>query len=101
MFLYVVETSTSSNFMKLKITNSSDKGEFEIGLFYAHKAQNSYSLLVARVCYFRNLKLTALIFFQWIVSPVNKYIPKVNNANTRERREICSRLIIKTSERHH
>ena len=73
--------------MELKITNSSDKGEFELGLFYAHEAQSSYSLLVARVCYFRNLKRTA--FFQWIVSPVNKYIPKVNNTNTKERREIC------------
>ena len=33
--------------------------------------------------------------------PANIYLFKVNNRNTRKRREICSKLIIKTPERRH
>ena len=31
--------------------------------------------------------------------PVNIYLFKVNNRNTRKRREVCSKLTIKTPER--
>ena len=35
------------------------------------------------------------------MNPVNTYLFKINNRNTRKRCEICSKLTIKTIERHH
>ena len=39
-------------------------------------------------------------FFSFLLSPAGNQIFKVNNGNTRTRCEICSKLTIKTPERH-
>ena len=41
------------------------------------------------------------IFTQWIATAVSIYLFKVNNRNTRNWCEICSKVIIKTPERRH
>ena len=51
-----------------------------------------------------NIKYTIRSRFSLIIltgiSPVGVYLLKVNNENVRTRREICSKLTIKTPERH-
>ena len=48
-------------------------------------------------------KLTNLLIISelYAINPVNIYLFKVNNRNTRKRCQICSKLTIKTPEQHH
>ena len=50
--------------------------------------------------FFLNFMQLCIVIEHWI-NPFGIYLFKVNNRNTRTRCEICSKLTIKTSERHH
>ena len=59
---------------------------------------------VGNVLILQNLALNMSPILQTslgFINPANIYLLKVNNTNTRKRREICSKLTIKTPGRHH
>ena len=60
-------------------------------------------LIVTHHCSNYIHKLTKLLIISelYAINPVNIYLFKVNNRNTRKRCEICSKLTIKTPEQHH
>ena len=73
------------------------------GLLWTEK-ESSTGVLLGNLRYFQVQLFTiwtTAIYFSWSSIPAGIYLLKVNNRSTRTKCQICSKLAIKTPERHH